>query len=147
MRYLLDTNILVRLVLIEDPNHLLVKTAVERLRAANHELCITPQSLRELWHVVTRSATANGAGLPAATAKSIVEELLRDFILLEDGPSIFPTWLSIVSENSITGAGCHDANHAASAKVHAVDLVLTFDLSDFNRFKSAGLTLVHPSSL
>ena len=147
MRYLLDTNVLVRLVLADDPNHALTEHAISKLRAAHHELSVTPQSIRELWHVLTRSAAANGAGLSANTTNSIVDELLADFSLLQDNPSIFPVWLSIVSDNAITGANCHDANHAASARVHGVDFVLTFDTPDFNRFATVGLTLVHPSDV
>lgn len=147
MRYLLDTNILLRLVLTSDSNHDLVLRAVTRLRSQNHDLCITPQTVRELWHVITRSTNSNGAGLSAATAKSIVDELLRDFTILDDIPPIFAEWLAIVSDNAITGAACHDANHAASAKTHGIHFVLTFDTSDFNRFSSAGLKWVHPASI
>lgn len=97
--------------------------------------------------MLTRQATANGAGLSAAQTKVVVEETLRDFRLLEDMPTIFPVWFALVSDNAITGAACHDANHAASAKVHGVDVILTFDLSDFNRFKQAGFILAHPSAV
>ena len=147
MRCLPDTNILVRLALNSDPQHPLVQDAIRKLRENQIDLCITPQSLRELWHVLTRISSANGAGLSTATSRSVIEELLKDFTLLDDSPIIFNEWLALVSENSISGAGCHDANHAASARVHGVDSVLTFDISDFNRFKTAGLTLIHPGSL
>ena len=60
MSYLLDTNILLRLINPEDPMHLKTVEALELLNFQRHKLVIAPQNLIELWNVGTRPSDKNG---------------------------------------------------------------------------------------
>jgi predicted nucleic acid-binding protein len=60
MRYILDTNILLRLVFVSDIQHPMVLQAIRRLRRRGHHLYILPQSLTEFWNVATHPVTARG---------------------------------------------------------------------------------------
>lgn len=56
MSYLLDTNILLRTLITEDPNYEITQKAIASLRREKERLFIAPQNLIELWNVVTRPA-------------------------------------------------------------------------------------------
>ena len=57
---LTDTNILARRFERASPQSLVASAAMKRLRARGDELVIAPQTLYELWVVLTRPATARG---------------------------------------------------------------------------------------
>ncbi len=54
MIWLIDTNILLRLVQIADIHHTEAKNAVDKLLAQNFTLCILLQNVSEFWNVCTR---------------------------------------------------------------------------------------------
>ncbi|MEC4814319.1 MAG: PIN domain-containing protein [Scytonema sp. PMC 1069.18] len=59
-----DTNILLRFIAPEDPNHLLVRNIIYSLLNRSEEICYTSQNLAEFWNVCTRPSTArSGFGL------------------------------------------------------------------------------------
>lgn len=60
MRYLIDSNILLRLLQRNDPHHSTIRQAVRTLLARGDELCCAPQNIVELWNVSTRPAIARG---------------------------------------------------------------------------------------
>lgn len=61
--YLLDTNILLRLSNRRDPNHGMVKAALDALTEHGADICCTPQNVSEFWNVCTRPRDRNGFGL------------------------------------------------------------------------------------
>ena len=61
-RYLLDTNIVLRLNNRSDSQHNLVKEAVNVLIASSNECCLCAQVLIEFWVVATRPIQSNGLG-------------------------------------------------------------------------------------
>jgi predicted nucleic acid-binding protein len=63
LRYLADTNILVRLVKRNDPEFALVRGALRALLVQSARLCYTPQTMAEFWNVSTRPPERNGYGL------------------------------------------------------------------------------------
>ncbi len=147
MRYVLDTNILLRLVLIDEPQHALVVRVAEQLEAEGHELCATAPSMRELRHVCTRSVAANGIGLSPQQTLQLVTAIRDRCSILTGSVKSFEDWVDLVSTNSITGAVCHDANHVAVAKANGVDCLLTFDTAHFKRFVSSGIPPVRPQDI
>jgi predicted nucleic acid-binding protein len=60
MPYLLDSNILIRLVVTTDPHHEAILHAVESLQAAGESIFITPQNIAAFWNVCTRPTEARG---------------------------------------------------------------------------------------
>jgi predicted nucleic acid-binding protein len=64
MPYMADTNILLRFVAPNDPNHALVRDVMYSLLKRSEQVCYTSQNLAEFWNVCTRPITArSGFGL------------------------------------------------------------------------------------
>ncbi len=99
--FLLDTNVLLRLVDPSAENHQAAAEAITRLRQRNQHCLITPQVVIEFWAVVTRPPAANGLGWSTARARSEVDRLLDLFALLDDAPTAFHLWLALVTSLSI----------------------------------------------
>jgi predicted nucleic acid-binding protein len=129
-----DSNILLRLA---EPGHSQYSTALDalaNLRNAGHEMCIFPQGIYEFWAVATRPISANGLGKSVAETTAIIANIRRDFTLLPDNPAILPEWLRLVTKHSVRGKPAHDACIVAALNVHAVTHILTFNVSDFQRY-------------
>lgn len=142
MRYLVDTNVLLRLLQRNDPQYAAIRGAVNDLLAGGHELCYTPQNIVEFWNGCTRDATSNGFGLTIAETDRRVNLIEGKFTLLEDKPSIYPEWRKLVVTHSIKGRQVHDARLVAAMKVHGVSHILTFNSKDFTRYP--GIIAVSP---
>ncbi len=52
MRFLADTNVLLRLLQRSDPDHGLIRTALRTLGGRGEQICFAPQNLVEFWRVV-----------------------------------------------------------------------------------------------
>ena len=140
--YLLDTNILLRLVDRAAASHTVAVVALARLLAAGHELYITAQNLIEYWSVATRPLAANGLGWDVARTRGVVADLMSRFPLLDEMPDVFPRWLQLVSVEGVSGRQVHDARLVAVMAAHGVTHLLTFNVEDFRRYSS--ITVVHP---
>lgn len=91
MRYLVDTNVLLRLLQRNDPHHSTIRQAVRALLARGDELCCAPQNIVELWNVSTRPATARGGfGLTTAETDRRVRLIERVSTVLEETPAVYP---------------------------------------------------------
>ena len=89
MHYLVDSNVLLRLLQRNDPHHSTIRQAVRSLLARGDELCCAPQNIVELWNVSTRPATARG-GFGLTTAETdrrvrLIERVLVVFQKLVSG--------------------------------------------------------------
>jgi predicted nucleic acid-binding protein len=144
-RYLLDTNVLLRLVKRDDPQHKVLRIAIEALITENHDLCYTPQNIVEFWNVFTRPRERNGYGLTIAEADYAVTLIELQFTLLPDTDRIHMEWRRLVLAHSVSGAKVHDARLVAAMKVHSLTHLLTFNTSDFDRYSD--ITPVHPQDV
>lgn len=85
MRYLVDTNVLLRLLQRNDPNYSTIRQAVRAILKRGDELCCSPQNIVELWNVCTRPASAGGGfGLTTAETNRRVRLIERVFTILEE---------------------------------------------------------------
>jgi predicted nucleic acid-binding protein len=89
MTFLLDTNILARLVNTTDVQHPIATRAVLELHRRREILHITPQVIIEFRSVATRPKSANGAGLSVTDAEMHAAAFEAKFPLLDDTPAIF----------------------------------------------------------
>lgn len=147
-RVLVDTNLLARR--FDSPSALrpVAKNALRVLRGRGDELVIAPQTLYELWIVLTRPTTARGGfGFTPSQAVARIEAIGRAFVLLPDSPAILPAWLDLVTRYKVSGTKAHDARLVAAMKVSGVALVLTFNTPDFQGFASEGITVLDPRTL
>ncbi len=134
MTYLVDSNILIRLVHRSDPMHSDAQTAYRTLRQQGEMLYIVPQNLIEFWAVATRPTNANGLGLTISEALN-ESVLLKDlFILQPDTPAIFSEWEKLVVKYQVIGKQVHDTRLVAAMMVHQITHLITFNTGDFKRF-------------
>jgi predicted nucleic acid-binding protein len=141
-KYLLDTNILLRLSNPSDAQHALVTTAVSRLLGQGDDCYVTAQVLVELWVVATRPADVNGLGWSSAQARGTIDQLVNQFPLAEENSQIFSAWLNLVTKHQIQGKRTHDARIVAVMLGTDIRHILTLNPKDF-----AGLSdiaIVHP---
>lgn len=112
-KYLLDTNVVLRFSNPSDEQHGLVTEAVATMLSQADECYLTAQVLIELWVVATRPSDVNGLGWSVERTRSIIDQLLERFPLIEDLPEIFTNWLNLVTANQIKGNRTHDARIVA----------------------------------
>ncbi len=141
-KYLLDTNILLRLSNPSDEQHRLVTEAIVTLLMQADERYLTAQVLIELWVVATRPVDMNGLGWSPDKTRDIIDQLLQRFPIAEETPQIFSTWLAVVAEHKIKGKRTHDARVAAVMKTCDISHILTLNPDDF--LGISGITVVHP---
>jgi len=152
VRYLLDTNILLRLAQRNHPMHKDARECLRVLLRRKDVLQVAPQIMFEFWVVATRPISSNGLGLTVEVVKRKLEEAESLFELLQDTAAIYREWLRLVHVYSVAGVGAHDARIVAAMKTHAVTHLLTFNSDDFKRFNKTEITvstpreILHPAS-
>jgi len=107
--YLIDTSILVRLVLPQDPLNPAIAGAVDELKRRGDRTCVAAQNLIEFWSVVTRPTDVNGLGMTPQKAKLDVERIEKMFQVLDDLASVYKRWNDLVTSHSAPGRQVHDA--------------------------------------
>ena len=135
MGYLVDTNVLLRTLITDDPQYQITQEAIAILRRSKEQLFIAPQNLIELWNVATRPNNKNGLGLSPAEAQKEVAKLKQLFILLPDTSQIFVEWERLVSTHQVKGSKVHDTRLVAFMLVHQLSHIITFNVKDFQRFE------------
>ena len=141
MRYLLDTNIVLRLADENATEHRLIRQAVRQIAVRGDEPVLVSQVLYEFWNTGTRPLSVNGFGWGSERARDEVERLLVNFVLLPETPQVFGTWLELVTTHGVVGKQVHDARLAAATLAHNLDFLLTLNGDDFKRFD---VRTVHP---
>lgn len=139
---LVDTNLLIR---TQQPHHPLYTTAgraISVLRSQNHRLYLVPQILTEFWTVATRPINVNGLGFSTTAARLEIERLEQFFNILHETPAIYPAWKRLVFAHQVSGKLSYDARLVAAMEVHGLASILTFNTSDFSRYK--GINAVNP---
>lgn len=149
MRYLLDTNILVRLANAADVRHSEAILAVLKLHRGGQAIHSTSQVLIEFRNVATRPVALNGLGLPSVDAAAQTVAFEAQFPLLPGTPDILPSWKAIVDSFGVIGKQVHDACLVAVCHVHALTHLLTFNVAHFARLATfgQGVIVVDPTSV
>ncbi len=146
MAIAVDANALLRFFQRSDPQHLVVRGAVRRLRESGEAVCVLPQNVIEYWNVATRPASARGGfGLTLREADQQVRMMERLFLLLPDTPDVHAEWRRLVVQIGVSGVQVHDARIAACLRAHGVTRLLTFNTKDFVRY--SGFIAVDPAQI
>jgi predicted nucleic acid-binding protein len=145
MSYLVDTNVLLRLVQKNHPMRPDARRALLTLRQQGEELFIIPQNIIEFWAVATRPLASNGLGLTVNEVTREIRKLKRIFTLRPDSPAIFTEWERLVTQHQVMGKQVHDARLVAAMKAHGLSHILTFNTDDFKRFTD--ITPVSPQTI
>lgn len=143
-RVLLDTNVVLRLLERDDPQHGVVRAAVDRCVASGREPCLVPQVVVEFWVVATRPREVNGLGWDPPTARAAVEGIVALFPMLPDAPEAFAEWLRLVTDGLVRGKRAHDVRLATAAHARGVEEILTLNPADFVGIP--GLTVLRAST-
>ena len=147
MIYLVDTNVLLRFSRHEDPRYQIVQDAVHKLRIEGHQLRTTSQNFSEFWNVATRPTDQNGFGHTLFETEQLLLGLEKFFALLPDSPDVYPIWRRLVVDYDVSGVQVHDARLAASMVAHNVTRILTFNVTDFDRYDPEGIIAVDPAAV
>jgi predicted nucleic acid-binding protein len=144
MLYIVDTNVLLRFAERRHPLHDHVRASIRKLRLDGHMLRVTPQNCVEFWNVATRPVNANGFGLLPRQAERLLRLIERLFPVLPDSPMIYGEWRRLVAHLEVSGVQVHDARLVAAMKIHGINRILTFNTSDFYRYKGESVLAVDP---
>lgn len=144
-RYLIDTNILLRVSRPNDALFPLVGSTLDRLSRDGSETCYSLQNIAEFWNVSTRPLERNGFGLTIAETNQSVEYIERTMTFLPDNEQVYSIWRHLAVAHNVRGVQVHDARLAAIALTHGVPRILTLNQPDFLRY--AGVEAVHPSEV
>ena len=144
-KYLLDTNVVLRISNPSDEQHKLATEAVAILLEQSSECYLTGQVLIELWVVATRPEEVNGLGWSSRKTSLTIEQLLDRFPLLAEKEEIFPLWLNLVRKNQVKGKRTHDARIVAVMLAHEISQILTFNPKDFKSLSE--IVTVHPQEI
>ena len=144
-RWLLDTNILLRMTNQDDPSYHLLQKTIRVLLARGAKLCFTTQTLGEFWNVSTRPLKENGFGMNVAEVDHLTSAIEREFEFLPDGLEVHRKWRKLLVAHEVRGVQVHDTRLAASMYVRGVSNMLTFNGRDFRRFND--LRAVHPAEV
>jgi len=142
--YLLDTNIIVRFTDTDSAEYNLISNAISQILVEGGQCFITSQVITEFWVVATRPVSVNGLGWTVEKTEQAVQMLLNQFDLLEETPTIFPQWLSLVTSYKISGKRTHDVRIQAVMLTHNISYLLTLNPQDFVTIE--GLEIIHPNS-
>ena len=145
MRYLVDTNVLLRWAHADSAGHSVCADAVDALLNAGHEACICAQVLIEFRAVATRPVDANGLGLPLAEVQASTADLMQVFTCLPELPDMADRWQAVADRHAVIGKPVHDARIAALMLAHNVTHILTLNPDDFSRYQ--GITPVTPHDI
>lgn len=147
MPYLIDTNILLRLCDKNSPQNLSIRKAIHFLRLGNHTLYISFQNCAEFWNVSTRQIDKNGFGLSVTKTANLLKLLERLFIVIQDNYDIYEYWKKLVIQYEVKGVKVHDARLVAIMKSYQINNILTYNVNDFKRYFSEGITALSPDSI
>lgn len=109
MRYLADTNILLRTAERTHPMHSETVAATRQLLRNGEELCVLAQNLIEFWAVATRPTSVNGLAMTTEQARAELIRIKGLFRLLPDRPDIYSEWETLVVKHGVSGKSTHDA--------------------------------------
>lgn len=147
MRYLADTNVVLRFANRQDPLHPMMRAAIRKLRQNKDEVCIVPQNCIEFWNVATRPATRNGYGLSLAETDKALRLVERVFTMLPEQAAVYAEWRTLVQRFNVAGVQVHDARLVAAMRVYNTTHMLTVNVMDFARYISIGIVPVHPAQV
>ena len=145
MKYLVDTNVLLRWSDSLAPEYEQCQEAVSIINEQGGETFVCTQTLIEYYVVATRSRSVNGLGLSAADAYRNVVDILGVLACLSEPPDIAQRWLDLVHTHSVLGKQAHDARLAALMLSHGITQLLTLNPTDFARYSE--ITSITPAEV
>jgi predicted nucleic acid-binding protein len=145
LAYLVDTNVLVRLVVPADSRYTSARRAVEALEEEG--LFTASQNFMEFWNVATRPIENNGLGQTIAVADRVLRSFEQAFLRLPEPAEIYDRWRELVVRFGVSGVKVHDARLVALMLANDIVRILTFNSADFRRYEVLGVRAVDPGEI
>lgn len=127
--------------------HEIAKRAVSSLESKQIGLYYTAQNILEFWSVSTRPIDVNGFGFSIIQVEASLEAIEGSFALLAESAEVLPKWRQISSVHQVRGKQVYDARLAAVMLLYGISRILTFNHTDFVRYKGVGVEAVDPAEL
>lgn len=134
MNYILDTNVLLRLIEKNHPQYPEAFGALSKLEGDGSTIFILIQNASEFWNVCTRPKENNGLGLTTDQTDRQLKTFEDLYEILFDTAEVYKNWREIVVNYKVSGVKVHDARIAAAMKAHGIGNLLTFNTEDFKRY-------------
>ena len=141
MRTLFDTSVVIPALLDEHKNHEAAFHALQHCTSGENTVCCSTHTLAEFYSVVSAGRVA--AITPEDTG-SLVEALVQQVSVV---PLDADDYLAVIHDVAALGLKSgiiYDALHLRCAKKQGVDQILTYNLSDFERFDLDGIPVMAP---
>lgn len=143
MRTLFDTSVLVPALVDQLGNHETAFRAFSRYTSAEHTGCCSTHAIAECY------ATLTALPLPRRISPGEAGLLIEDAMLsrLAAIPITADDYREVLRDVAALGlpsGAVYDALHARCARKEGVDQVLTYNLSDFQRFDLGGVVVSAP---
>jgi predicted nucleic acid-binding protein len=145
IRWLVDTNIILRWSAPADPLHSLAVPVVALLCSRGDQVFVSPQNLIEFWNVATRPLKRNGFGYSVQQAEASLAGIEAFFPIAPDTPDVYREWRHLITTHRVSGVQVHDARLVAVMRVHGLTSILTLNVADFQRYP--GIQVVHPQNV
>ncbi len=129
----IDTNVLLRANISSAPLHREALAIINELWAADTQLWISRQVLREYIANVTRPQM----GLQPMPVEQVVERVdyfQTLFRVADEASAVTSQLLSLLQAFPTGGKQVHDANIVATMLVYGIDTLVTQNIADFKRF-------------
>lgn len=142
MKIAVDTNLVLRWVEKQHSQSGEAKHAAAQLLRRQHTLCWFPQNQYEFWVVASRPSSQNGLGLTIQQIQTELVKLTWQLRFHNDTQLLFATWKQLVTTYAVQGKSAHDARIVAAMMNHGISHLLTFNVTDFQRY--TGITAFAP---
>jgi predicted nucleic acid-binding protein len=147
LRYLIDTNVLLRSIEPAHPHHQAAQNALRSL-AESAEMFCTSQNLIEAYVVMTRQKAERGLGMTPKSAAANVARFQAIAELLPDKSAIFAEWQRLAEQYAVAGMPSYDARLVAAMKMNRLTHILTFNAKDFRRYETGeNISAIEPASI
>jgi len=132
---LVDTNILLSIPKLSDPNHLTVDNAIAKLATHSTTHYYTRRNIAGFSNSTTRPLSRNGFGLTVQDADREIALIEFGMELLPDGAVVYREWRRMVVQYGVSGVQVHGGRLAAAMYTHGISHILTLNGPDFSRFE------------
>ena len=129
----LDTNILVYANVAESPFHEDALAAIVTRYAANVELWISRQVIREYVAVMSRP-NISSSPKPAGLLTERISFFQSNFSVAEDNYQVTHHLMMLIEQIPVGGRQIHDANIVATMQAYNIPKLLTHNIKDFERY-------------
>ena len=134
MRFLLDSNVLLRWGDSKSPEHAVCAKAVSTLAQRSNVIFLCAQVLIESYVVATRPPKVNGLGYSLPEGHQLLAEIEGAFPCLPEPADMAARWRKVAIEHGVMGRQGHDARIVAIMLAHGISHLITLNTADFARY-------------